>query len=209
MFKKVLIFLTIGTILIGTIIGLLIYNNRSIEPQKELETKDESIENIISGIDFKNIYLTDNMSKVTLDIIVSSDDVKSMIDYYLQQKNNIKIDETNIEIKENSILLTANYKITDDIITPIEIELIPSITNNNDLQLEIVNVKLLELKIPDKLLNIIFDKFIADLFTDAEINSTNIIINKDKFEGIILNNIVINLDEMTINVTMDVNKVFK
>lgn len=209
MFKKVLIFLTIGTILIGTIIGLLIYNNRSIEPQKELETKDESIENIISGIDFKNIYLTDNMSKVTLDIIVSSDDVKSMIDYYLQQKNNIKIDETNIEIKENSILLTANYKITDDIITPIEIELIPSITNNNDLQLEIVNVKLLELKIPDKLLNIIFDRFITDLFTDAEINGTNIIINKDKFEGIILNNIVINLDEMIINVTMDVNKVFK
>ena len=209
MFKKVLIFLTIGTILIGTIIGLLIYNNKPTEPQKELETKDKSIENIISGIDFKNIYLTDNMSKVTLDIIVSSDDVKSMIDYYLQQTNNIKIDETNIEIKENSILLTANYKITDDIITPIEIELIPSITNNNDLQLEIVNIKLLELKIPDKLLNIIFDRFIADLFTDAEINGTNIIINKDKFEGIILNNIVINLDEMIINVTMDVNKVFK
>ena len=209
MFKKVLIFLTISIILIGTIIGLLIYNNRSIELQKELETKDESIENIISGIDFKNIYLTDNMSKVTLDVIVSSDDVKSMIDYYLQQTNNIKIDETNVEIKENSILLTANYKITDDIITPIEIELIPSITNNNDLQLEIVNIKLLELKIPDKLLNIIFDRFIADLFTDAEINGTNIIIKKDKFEGIILNNIVINLDEMIINVTMDVNKVFK
>ena len=209
MFKKVFILLTIGIILIGTIIGLLIYKNKPTEPQKELETKDESIESIISNIDFKNIYLTDNMSKTTLDIVVSSNDVKSMIDYYLQQKNNIKIDETKVEIKENSILLTANYKITDDIITPIEIELIPSITNDNDLQLEITNIKLLELKIPDKLLNIIFDRFIADLFTNAKINGTNIIINKDKFEGIILNNIVIDLDEMIINVTMDVNKVFK
>lgn len=221
------------TIWISIITGLLVFTavvfyfeyknddtaeDISTEPQVEeiiKETKEEHklipFLRAAQGVDLENVILINNPVGFKGDAIATSEDIEYAMNYYLGQMNNLeRINNTNIEIKDESIVLTANYNITEKISTPIEIEVIPSITPENDLQLEIVNVKLLKLKIPTKLLDIVIDKFVADLFTDIadiEFNGVNITVNKSNFEGVTLNSMNIDPDEVKVNVTIDMEEI--
>ena len=224
MSKTIWISIITGLLLFTAVVFYFEYKNDDtvedipMEPQVEEiieETKEEHklipFLRAIQGTDVENVILINNPVGFKGDAIATSEDIKNAMNYYLGQMNNLeKINNTNIEIKDESIVLTANYSVTEKISTPIEIEVIPSITPENDLQLEIVNVKLLKLKIPTKLLDIIIDKFVADLFTDiADIrfDGVNIIVNKSNFEGVILNSMNIDPDEVKVNVTVDMEKI--
>ena len=225
MSKTIWISIITGLLLFTAVVFYFEYKNDDdtvedipMEPQVEEiieETKEEHklipFLRAIQGTDVENVILINNPVGFKGDAIATSEDIKNAMNYYLGQMNNLeKINNTNIEIKDESIVLTANYSITEKISTPIEIEVIPSITPENDLQLEIVNVKLLKLKIPTKLLDIVIDKFVADLFTDIadiEFNGVNITVNKSNFEGVTLNSMNIDPDEIKVNVTIDMEKI--
>lgn len=224
MSKTIWISIITGLLLFTAVVFYFEYKNDDtvedipMEPQVEEiieETKEEHklipFLRAIQGTDVENVILINNPVGFKGDAIATSEDIKNAMNYYLGQMNNLeKINNTNIEIKDESIVLTANYTITEKISTPIEIEVLPSITSENDLQLEIVNVKLLKLKIPTKLLDIVIDKFVADLFTDiADIrfDGVNITVNKSNFEGVTLNSMNIDPDEVKVNVTIDMEKI--
>lgn len=69
-----------------------------------------------------------------------------------------------LDIENNSIDIYVNYAVTDKIDTPIKVNVTPSLNNNNDLVIDIVSIKILDLKLADFFVNLALKTFVKDWF---------------------------------------------
>lgn len=69
-----------------------------------------------------------------------------------------------LDIENNSIDIYVNYAVTDKIDTPIKVNVTPSLNNNNDLVIDIVSVKIFDLKLADSFVNLALKTFVKDWF---------------------------------------------
>ncbi|MGL5084631.1 MAG: hypothetical protein ACRC68_02760, partial [Clostridium sp.] len=88
--------------------------------------------------------------------------------------------------------------------TPIELIVSPSLNENEDLVINIDEVKFLDIKIADFIVNIAVNSFIKDWFpSDSDLkidfNKGNVVIYKENLKGIVLKNVSVESDGLKIN----------
>lgn len=218
-FLGVIIFLTLSTFIVFSIKKL---ETQSNQPVKKIESNEDKVKNIegknltffrdIAGVKATNIELIDNPVGVKGEFLVPEKSILNGINYFLKETKNDKISNVNIDIEENGIIAKVDYKVNQNITTPIEVKFLPTVDKNNNLILKIKEVKLLDLKLYDWIVDIALKSFIKDWFSkDSNINvkfeKGNVVIDKNNFKEVMLKNISLGSKDLKINMIIDFNHI--
>ena len=117
-----------------------------------------------------------------------------------------------IDLGNGYITIRVDYKIINNITTPIEVKVVPLLNDNKDLELKIDELKFLDLKIADWIVNIGLKTFIKDWFpkdknVNIEFKKGLVVIYKDNFKGIVLDKLKVEPTGLNINMTIDLNTI--
>ena len=223
--KKQKIFL--GIIIFLILSATIIFSIKKLETQpiqqvKKIEKNKDIVENSeaknltffrdIAGVKATNIELIDNPVGVKGEFLVPEKSILNGINYFLKETKNDKISNVNIDIEENGIIAKVDYKVNQNITTPIEVKFLPTVDKNNNLILNIKEVKLLDLKLYDWIVDIALKSFIKDWFSkDSNINvkfeKGNVVIDKNNFKEVMLKNISLGPKNLKINMIIDFNHI--
>ena len=219
-FKKISILIaTVIIVLLGIFTFIYINNNDDVSynPNNKLEDiqNNETIQELeflksISGVKAKNIELIDNPVGIKGEFIAPKESILKGVDYFLQHTKNDKMENVKVDLGKGYISISVDYKITKNITTPIKVKVIPTLNNNKDLELKIQEVKFLDLKISDWLVNIALKSFIKDWFPknkdiNIDFKEGFVIIYKDNFKGINIDKLKVELTGLNIDMTIDLN----
>lgn len=122
------------------------------------------------------------------------------------------MEDLKIDIDDNSLSVYVNYKVNKVIKTPIEVKVNPELNDNGDLVINIDEVKLLDIKIADWVVNLVLNNFIKDWFPsngdlNLEFNKGNVVLYRENFKGISINEISLEEEGLKVNVTIDLEKI--
>ncbi|GKZ04989.1 hypothetical protein ANS017_07300 [Paraclostridium bifermentans] len=223
--KKQKIFL--GIIIFLILSATIIFSIKKLDTQptqqvKKIENNKDIVENSeaknltffrdIAGVKATNIELIDNPVGVKGEFLVPEKSILNGINYFLKQTKNDKISNVNIDIEENGIIAKVDYKVNQNITTPIEVKFLPTVDKNNNLILNIKEVKLLDLKLYDWIVDIALKSFIKDWFSkdsniDVKFEKGNVVIDKNNFKQVMLKNISLGSKDLKINMIIDFNHI--
>lgn len=167
--------------------------------------------NSISGVKGESIEII-NIPFIGIkgEIFAPEDSIVNGINYFLKSTNNTKMQNIKIDIQNNSIELYTNYAVTNSINTPIKVNIVPSLNEDNDLVIDIQEVKLLDLKLADFFVNLALKTFVKDWFFDSNIkveyDNNNVIIYHDNFIGININALSLENDGISLDLIIDAEK---
>lgn len=221
--KKQKIFL--GIIIFFILSATIIFSIKKLDTQqnqqvKKIENNKDAVENSkeknltffrdIAGVKATNIELIDNPVGVKGEFLVPEKSILNGINYFLKQTKNDKISNVNIDIEESGIIAKVDYKVNKSITTPIEVKFLPTVDKNNNLILNIKEVKLLDLKLYDWIVDIALKSFIKDWFSkdsniDVKFEKGNVVIDKNNFKEVVLKNISLGPKDLKINMIIDFN----
>lgn len=208
------------TIILGAIV-LYIYGKDKDIPNENLtnEIINEKLEegtigflNSISGIKAENMEIINQpVIGVKGKVIVPEVSIINGIKYYLKSSKNDKMSNLEVDIQNNSIDLYVNYAVNDSFNTPIKVNITPSLNENKDLVINIGEVKVLDLKLANFLVNLALKTFVKDWFNDSNMKvdyeKSKVIIYKENFEGIDIDSILVNNDDITLGIIIDARKI--
>ena len=208
------------TIILGAIV-LYIYGKDKDIPNENLtnEIINEKLEegtigflNSISGIKAENMEIINQpVIGVKGKVIVPEVSIINGIKYYLKSTKNDKMSNLEVDIQNNSIDLYVNYAVNDSFNTPIQVNITPSLNENKDLVINIGEVKVLDLKLANFLVNLALKTFVKDWFNDSNMKvdyeKSKVIIYKENFEGIDIDSILVNNDDITLGIIIDARKI--
>ena len=208
------------TIILGAIV-LYIYGKDKDIPNENLTTEiiNEKLEegtigflNSISGIKVENMEIINQpVIGVKGKVIVPEVSIINGIKYYLKSTKNDKMSNLEVDIQNNSIDLYVNYAVNDSFNTPIKVNITPSLNENKDLVINIGEVKVLDLKLANFLVNLALKTFVKDWFNDSNMKvdyeKSKVIIYKENFEGIDIDSILVNNDDTTLGIIIDARKI--
>ncbi len=221
--KKQKIFL--GIIIFFILSATIIFSIKKLDTQqnqqvKKIENNKDAVENSkeknltffrdIAGVKATNIELIDNPVGVKGEFLVPEKSILNGINYFLKQTKNDKISNVNIDIEESGIIAKVDYKVNKSVTTPIEVKFLPTVDKNNNLILNIKEVKLLDLKLYDWIVDIALKSFIKDWFSkdsniDVKFEKGNVVIDKNNFKEVVLKNISLGPKDLKINMIIDFN----
>ncbi|MGL5558374.1 MAG: hypothetical protein ACRDC3_04440 [Paraclostridium dentum] len=218
-FLGIIIFLILSATIIFSIKKL---ETHPIQQVKKIEKNKGIVENSeaknltffrdIAGVKATNIELIDNPVGVKGEFLVPEKSILNGINYFLKETKNDKINNVNIDIEENGIIAKVDYKVNQNITTPIEVKFLPTVDKNNNLILNIKEVKLLDLKLYDWIVDIALKSFIKDWFSkdsniDVKFEKGNVVIDKNNFKQVMLKNISLGSKDLKINMIIDFNHI--
>lgn len=168
----------------------------------------------IAGIKAENIEIINQpVIGVKGKLIAPEVSIINGINYYLNATKNDKMKNLEVDIENNSIDLYVNYAVNDSFNTPIKVSITPSLNENKDLIINIGEVKILDLKLANFLVNLALKTFVKDWFNDSNMNieyeKSKVIIYKENFEEINIESILVNNDDITLEVIIDAEKMLK
>lgn len=168
--------------------------------------------NSISGIKAENMEIINQpVIGVKGKVIVPEVSIINGIKYYLKSTKNDKMSNLEVDIQNNSIDLYVNYAVNDSFNTPIKVNITPSLNENKDLVINIGEVKVLDLKLANFLVNLALKTFVKDWFNDSNMKvdyeKSKVIIYKENFEGIDIDSILVNNDDITLGIIIDARKI--
>ena len=188
-------------------------NNNKIE--KNEETSNNKIINFLStvqGLKIENLELIDNPVGFEGVFLAPEHSIRNGLDYFLNENKNEKISKVSIDVDRGYIKVKVDYKIINNITTPIEVKVIPSLNEDKDLILKIDEVKFLDLKIANWIVDLGVKNFLKDFFSGnnnlaLEFNEGSVLIDKSNFKGIVLNNISIESKMLKLDVRIDLEQI--
>ncbi|SCI67092.1 Uncharacterised protein [uncultured Clostridium sp.] len=185
-------------------------NINKIEESQISENKTIKFLKSVSGIKANNIELINNPVGVKGEFLVPQKSILNGVNYFLKETKNDKISKVDININKNTVKAKVNYKVTKNITTPIEVEVVPSLNKNKDLILNVKEVKLLDLKLYKWIVDMALNSFIKDWFSkdsniSVKFNDGSVIIDKSNFKDVSLENISLDSNNLKINMIIDLN----
>ena len=219
--KKIIIGISAGIIiLVVGIVALKFNNSQGITnhiDEVEESTYGEGTEDILkfiealTGLKANNIEVIDNPIGFKGEFFAPDEAIVNGINYFLEETNNDKMENLRIKSEKDVISINVDYKVTNTIKTPMEFKIKPTINEDKDLVINIDEVRFLDLKIADWIVNIALDNFVEDWFPDnsklnVDLNKGTVIIYKDNFKGIEINNISLE-NGLEIQVLMDLEEI--
>lgn len=132
------------------------------------------------------------------------------INYFLQQTHNNKMKNLKIDIEDNTMDIYVNYNVKSDKDIPVKMKIKPSLNESKDLVIDIEEVKVLDLKVADFIVNLVIKTFIIDWFDNSNIKveygKNNVIISKENFKNINLNSIEVKNDGILLDIIINLEK---
>ena len=127
------------------------------------------------------------------------------INYFLQQTNNNKMKNLKIDIEDN-----VNYNVKSDKDIPIKMKIKPSLNESKDLVIDIGEVKVLDLKVANFIVNLVMKTFVIDWFDNSNIKveygKNNVIISKENFKNVNLNSIEVKNEGILLDMIINLEK---
>jgi hypothetical protein len=222
--KRIIVVLVALLIIIISIFGCSHFSksidnsNENIKNEQSINSETYDIEKAVeflgsvSGVKAVDVEIINNPIGFKGELFVPKESIANGVDYYLSHTNNEKMKDLKISIDEKFISIYVNYKVNNIIKTPIEVIIKPILNENKDLVINIDEVKFLDIKVADWIVNLTLNSFIKDWFPSngdlrIEFNKGNVVIYKENFQGISLNNISIEDQGLNINMSIDLKKI--
>ena len=212
------IFLVIS-IIIAFIFGMFFASSLKGKEEKVKETSlnstvynSEVLEflNSIAGIKAENLEIISDLVSFKGTLFAPKEAILNGINYFLEKTENEKMKNVALYTEKESITISVDYKVTKKISTPIEVKISPKLNDNKDLVINIDELKLLDIKLPKWIVNLIMDSFIKDWFPEEDKNieftEGAVIINKESFNGVELENLEVENEGLRIKLVINLEE---
>ena len=185
----ILIVLLISLVLsIFGIYELSIKNNKKssvdIDVNTSLNIPKEQMQYLQSlvGLESKNIKILDNPLRIEGSFYIPEETILTFINHYLESSNNKDITNLNITINKNALTISGQYKLLTYLKTPIDIDILPTITKEKNLRLNLKDIRLLNLSLNENIIDAIIDSWFSDL-ENISVDRGDVIIDKSFFKN--------------------------
>lgn len=221
--NKKLVIIIVSIITVILISGVFHFNklsevNNNVNKDKVVQEEPKNNEAMlkmlssIAGVQAKNVEIINNPVGFKGELFAPKESILNGVDYFLKNTENTKMEDVKIEIGDGFVSVFVNYKVTKNIKTSIEVKVIPSLNENEDLVININEVRFLDLKIADWIVNLALDSFAEDWFPEdfkVEYNKGNVVILKENFNGVYLKDIKVEESGLNINAIIDLEQISK
>ena len=146
--------------------------------------------------------ILDNPLRVEGSFYIPEETVLSFMEHYLKISNNKEIENIQITINENGLTIGGQYKLLAYLKTPIDIDILPTLTDDNNIRLNLKDIRLLNLSLDDNIIDAIVESWFSDL-DNITVDKGDVIIDKNFFKNTEINSITVEEDYLIINLNIN------
>lgn len=210
--RKIIIPLIILIFIILLFVGiyeLSIKNNKKssldIDVNTSLNIPKEQMQYLQSlvGLESKNIKILDNPLRIEGSFYIPEETILTFINHYLENSNNKDITNLNITINKNVLTISGQYKLLTYLKTPIDIDILPTITKEKNLRLNLKDIRLLNLSLNENIIDAIIDSWFSDL-ENISVDKGDVIIDKSFFKNTEIKSIDLKEDYLVIDLSLKI-----
>ena len=215
--NKKRIYITLGIILTAILVSVLLQINishdySSNKPELDIESntnikipdKQREFLKVLVGLESKNMKIEDNPLRIEGTFVVPQDTVLNGIKYYLKTSKNKDIKDVEINLESEKMEIKAKYNLFGKFKTPVEMSVVPFLTENSDIRLDLKDIRVLNLKINQKLIDSIINNWFSDQ-KGISVDDGDVIIDKRNFKGVSLNDLLIKSSNLVINLSINLD----
>ena len=210
--RKIIIPLIILIFIILLFVGiyeLSIKNNKKssldIDVNTSLNIPKEQMQYLQSlvGLESKNIKILDNPLRIEGSFYIPEETILTFINHYLESSNNKDITNLNITINKNALTISGQYKLLTYLKTPIDIDILPTITKEKNLRLNLKDIRLLNLSLNENIIDAVIDSWFSDL-ENISVDRGDVIIDKSFFKNTEIKSISLKEDYLVIDLIIKI-----
>ena len=210
--RKIIIPLIILIFIILLFVGiyeLSIKNNKKssvdIDVNTSLNIPKEQMQYLQSlvGLESKNIKILDNPLRIEGSFYIPEETILTFINHYLENSNNKDITNLNITINKNALTISGQYKLLTYLKTPIDIDILPTITKEKNLRLNLKDIRLLNLSLNENIIDAVIDSWFSDL-ENISVDRGDVIIDKSFFKNTEIKSIDLKEDYLVIDLSLKI-----
>ena len=210
--RKIIIPLIILIFIILLFVGiyeLSIKNNKKssldIDVNTSLNIPKEQMQYLQSlvGLESKNIKILDNPLRIEGSFYIPEETILTFINHYLESSNNKDITNLNITINENALTISGQYKLLTYLKTPIDIDILPTITKEKNLRLNLKDIRLLNLSLNENIIDAVIDSWFSDL-ENISVDRGDVIIDKSFFKNTEIKSMDLKEDYFVIDLSLKI-----
>ena len=204
----VVLFISLVLSLFG-IYELSIKNNKKssldIDVNTSLNISKEQMQYLQSlvGLESKNIKILDNPLRIEGSFYIPEETILTFINHYLESSNNKDITNLNITINKNALTISGQYKLLTYLKTPIDIDILPTITKEKNLRLNLKDIRLLNLSLNENIIDAVIDSWFSDL-ENISVDRGDVIIDKSFFKNTEIKSIDLKEDYLVIDLSLKI-----
>ena len=204
----VVLFIALVLSLFG-IYELSIKNNQKssidIDVNTSLNIPKEQMQYLQSlvGLESKNIKILDNPLRIEGSFYIPEETILTFINHYLESSNNKDITNLNITINENALTISGQYKLLTYLKTPIDIDILPTITKDKNLKLNLKDIRLLNLSLNENIIDAVIDSWFSDL-ENISVDRGDVIIDKSFFKNTEIKSMDLKEDYLVIDLSLKI-----
>ena len=206
----ILIILFISLVLsIFGIYELSIKNNKKssvdIDVNTSLNIPKEQMQYLQSlvGLESKNMKILDNPLRIEGSFYIPEVTILTFMNHYLETSNNKDVTNLNITINKNALTISGQYKLLTYLKTPIDIDILPTITKEKNLRLNLKDIRLLNLSLNENIIDAVIDSWFSDL-ENISVDRGDVIIDKSFFKNTEIKSIDLKEDYLVIDLSLKI-----
>ena len=206
--RLVVLFIALVLSLFG-VYELSIKNNKKssvdIDVNTSLNIPKEQMQYLQSlvGLESKNIKILDNPLRIEGSFYIPEETILTFINHYLESSNNKDITNLNITINKNALTISGQYKLLTYLKTPIDIDILPTITKEKNLRLNLKDIRLLNLSLNENIIDAVIDSWFSDL-ENISVDRGDVIIDKSFFKNTEIKSIDLKEDYLVIDLSLKI-----
>ena len=210
--RSIIILVVLFIALVLSLFGvyeLSIKNNKKssldIDVNTNLNIPKEQMQYLQSlvGLESKNIKILDNPLRIEGSFYIPEETILTFINHYLESSNNKDITNLNITINENALTISGQYKLLTYLKTPIDIDILPIITKEKNLRLNLKDIRLLNLSLNENIIDAVIDSWFSDL-ENISVDRGDVIIDKSFFKNTEIKSIDLKEDYLVIDLSLKI-----
>ena len=210
--RSIIILIILFIFLVLSLFGiyeLSIKNNKKssvdIDVNTSLNIPKEQMQYLQSlvGLESKNIKILDDPLRIEGSFYIPEETILTFINHYLESSNNKDITNLNITINKNALTIEGQYKLLTYLKTPIDIDILPTITEDNDLKLNLKDIRLLNLSLNENIIDAVIDSWFSDL-ENISVDRGDVIIDKSFFKNTEIKSIDLKEDYLVIDLSLKI-----
>ena len=210
--RSIIILVVLFIALVLSLFGvyeLSIKNNKKssvdIDVNTSLNIPKEQMQYLQSlvGLESKNIKILDNPLRVEGSLYIPEETILTFINHYVESSNNKDITNLNITINKNALTISGQYKLLTYLKTPIDIDMLPTITKEKNLRLNLKDIRLLNLSLNENIIDAVIDSWFSDL-ENISVDRGDVIIDKSFFKNTEIKSIDLKEDYLVIDLSLKI-----
>ena len=155
------------------------------------------------GLECKNIKILDNPLRIEGSFYIPEKTILTFINHYLETSNNRDVTNLNVTINENALTIEGQYKLLTYLKTPIDIDILPTITKDKNLKLNLKDIRLLNLSLNDNIIDAVVDSWFSNL-ENISVDRGDVIIDKSFFKNTEIKSISLKEDYLVIDLIIKI-----